>query len=70
MVSGEMSFYLGSEKMLAPGGYGSQPWVAGANKRLGIAGVRFVDGPRGIVLRGGTTFPVSCDQQLIGENDH
>ncbi|QVL54641.1 MAG: glycoside hydrolase family 3 C-terminal domain-containing protein [Cyanobium sp. M30B3] len=35
------------------------PWPAGAVPRLGLPGLQFVDGPRGVVLVGGaTTFPV------------
>ncbi|MEA5441128.1 beta-glucosidase family protein [Cyanobium gracile] len=35
-----------------------RPWPAGVLGRLGIAGLHFVDGPRGVVLEGGaTTFP-------------
>ena len=45
--------------MTAPGGYSSRFWSAGELKRLGIPGVRFTDGPRGVILDGGTTFPVS-----------
>jgi beta-glucosidase len=36
-----------------------QPWPTGAVPRLGLKGLQFVDGPRGVVLVGGaTTFPV------------
>ena len=45
--------------MSAPRGYGSRTWVAGAVPRLGIPGIRFSDGPRGIVMEGATTFPVT-----------
>jgi beta-glucosidase len=35
------------------------PWPAGQLPRLGLKGLHFVDGPRGVVLEGGaTTFPV------------
>ncbi len=34
------------------------PWPAAALPRLGLGGLQFVDGPRGVVLEGGaTTFP-------------
>lgn len=59
LMSGDTPFWPGLAEMMAPGGYASRPWVAGAVPRLGIPGVRFVDGPRGIILRGATTFPVS-----------
>jgi hypothetical protein len=58
-LSGETTFYRGSSEMMSPGGYASRPWVAARNQRVGMAGIKFVDGPRGIVLKGGTTFPVS-----------
>lgn len=59
LMDGDTPFWPGIAEMMAPGGYGSRPWVAGAVPRLGIPGVRFVDGPRGIILKGATTFPVS-----------
>jgi beta-glucosidase len=59
LMDGDTPFWPGLAEMMAPGGYGSRPWVAGAVPRLGIPGVRFVDGPRGIILKGATTFPVS-----------
>ena len=59
LMSGDTPFWPGLAEMMAPGGYASRPWVAGAVPRLGIPGIRFVDGPRGIILKGATTFPVS-----------
>lgn len=59
LMDGDTPFWPGLAEMMAPGGYGSRPWVAGAVPRLGIPGVRFVDGPRGIIMKGATTFPVS-----------
>ncbi len=59
LMDGDTPFWPGLAEMMAPGGYGSRPWVAGAVPRLGIPGVRFVDGPRGIIIKGATTFPVS-----------
>ncbi len=59
LMDGDTPFWPGLAEMLAPGGYASRPWVAGAVPRLGIPGVRFVDGPRGIIMKGATTFPVS-----------
>lgn len=40
-------------------GYNSRPIVAGENRRLGIPGLRFSDGPRGVVMYHSTCFPVS-----------
>jgi beta-glucosidase len=59
LMDGDTPFWSGLAEMMAPGGYGSRPWVAGAVPRLGIPGIRFVDGPRGIIMKGATTFPVS-----------
>ncbi len=59
LMDGDSPFWPGLAEMMAPGGYASRAWVAGAIPRLGIPGVRFVDGPRGIILKGATTFPVS-----------
>src|SRR5512140_1089366 len=56
LMDGDTPFWPGLTEMMAPGGYASRPWVAGAVPRLGIPGVRFVDGPRGIILKGATTF--------------
>jgi beta-glucosidase len=39
--------------------YNGSPIVAGAVPRLGIPGIRFTDGPRGVVLGASTAFPVS-----------
>jgi beta-glucosidase len=58
MMSGDPPFWPGMADMMG-GGYADHPWVAGAVPRLGIPGVRFADGPRGVIMDGGTTFPVS-----------
>src|ERR1051325_11366842 len=39
--------------------YNAEPIPAGENRRLGIAPLQFTDGPRGVVLRGATCFPVA-----------
>ena len=58
LMSGDLPFWPGMADMMG-GGYADHPWVAGAVSRLGIPGVRFADGPRGVIMDGGTTFPVS-----------
>jgi beta-glucosidase len=58
MMSGDLPFWPGMADMVG-GGYADHPWVAGAVPRLGIPGVRFADGPRGVIMDGATTFPVS-----------
>jgi beta-glucosidase len=58
MMDGDTPFWPGLTEMTG-GGYADHPWVAGAVPRLGIEGIRFADGPRGVVMEGATTFPVT-----------
>jgi beta-glucosidase len=58
MMDADTPFWPGFIEMVG-GGYGNHPWNAGVVSRLNIPGMRFVDGPRGIVMDGATTFPVS-----------
>jgi beta-glucosidase len=69
LMDGDAPFWSGLGEMSAPGGYGSRPWVAGAVARLGIPGIRFADGPRGIVLKGATTFPVTMARGATFDTD-
>jgi len=39
--------------------YNKRPYPAGENFRLGIPGIRFTDGPRGVVMSASTCFPVT-----------
>ncbi|MBI4928645.1 MAG: glycoside hydrolase family 3 protein, partial [Anaerolineae bacterium] len=68
LMSGDVSFWPGMADMLG-GGYADHPWVAGAVPRLGIPGVRFADGPRGVIMDGGTTFPVSMGRGATFDPD-
>ena len=43
----------------APDGYNRTPYVMASAERLGIPGIRFSDGPRGVVMGHSTAFPVS-----------
>jgi beta-glucosidase len=58
IMDGDTPFWAGLVDMMG-GGYGDHLWNAGVISRLGIPGIRFADGPRGIVMDGATTFPVS-----------
>jgi beta-glucosidase len=58
IMSGDPPFWSGLADMMG-GRYGQHVHVAGAVPRLGIPGIRFSDGPRGVVMPGATTFPVS-----------
>jgi beta-glucosidase len=39
--------------------YNLRPYLAGRVERLGIPGIRFTDGPRGVVVGSSTAFPVA-----------
>lgn len=56
-VSGDTPFWPGVREMLTE--YNVRPWPAGALPELGITGVQFTDGPRGVALGASTCFPVS-----------
>jgi beta-glucosidase len=57
-MSGDEPFWPGMSKMIDEG-YNLRPYLAGENPRLGLPGLRFGDGPRGVVLGASTCFPVS-----------
>jgi beta-glucosidase len=57
-MSGSTPFWAGLADMLS-GGYNRHTWDAGKLERLGIRGIQFTDGPRGVVIGQTTTFPVS-----------
>jgi len=58
LLDGDVPFWEGLAEMRQTR-YGARPYVHGAAPRLGIPGIRFVDGPRGCVAGEGTAFPVS-----------
>ncbi len=58
LMHGSTPFWSGLAALLQ-GAYGRQTWDAGIMPQHGLPGIRFADGPRGIVLEGATTFPVS-----------
>jgi beta-glucosidase len=57
-MSGDELFWPGMSEMIDEG-YNLRPYFAGENPRLGLPGLRFGDGPRGVVLGASTCFPVS-----------
>ncbi|MHA1269539.1 MAG: beta-glucosidase family protein [Candidatus Helarchaeota archaeon] len=56
-MSGNTSFYIGILPLLRK--YNPKPIIAGRDKKLGIPGIGFTDGPRGVVMNKSTCFPVS-----------
>ncbi len=58
LLDGDEEFWPGMRDMMQTG-YNHRPIVHGAVARLGIPGLRFSDGPRGVVMGTSTAFPVS-----------
>src|SRR3954452_19365956 len=57
LLDGDTPFWAGLVDFMS-GGFNAHPFVHGEVARLGIPGLRFSDGPRGVVIGPGTTFPV------------
>ncbi len=63
MLDGATSFWRGMDAIIRRDAGHRQSWPAGVVPRLGIGGLHFVDGPRGVILEGGaTTFPASLNR--------
>ncbi len=58
LLDGDVPFWPGVTDM-TQGGYYRHAWPAGRNERLGIPGLAFTDGPRGVVIGNATCFPVA-----------
>lgn len=58
LLDGDQDFWAGMRDTMV-NGYNHSPIVHGAVDRLGIPGLRFSDGPRGVVMGSSTAFPVS-----------
>ena len=59
LLAGDTPFWSGMAAIALRDASHRRPWPAGQLPRLGLMGLHFVDGPRGVVLVGGaTTFPV------------
>nr|AGC95327.1 putative glycosyl hydrolase [Aspergillus terreus] len=58
LLDGDVEFWPGLGSILRDR-YNRTPYVHGAVPRLHIPGIRFTDGPRGVVMRNSTAFPVS-----------
>ena len=56
-MSGDLHLFPDGIPMLWA--YNRTPFPAGENRRLNIPGIRFTDGPRGVVLYNATCYPVS-----------
>jgi beta-glucosidase-like glycosyl hydrolase len=58
LLDGDTEFWAGLATMMLEG-YNRSPIVHGEVADLGIPGLRFSDGPRGVVMGASTAFPVS-----------
>lgn len=58
LLDGDIAFWPGIRSIFTQG-YNREPYIHGAIDRLGIPGIRFTDGPRGIVMGASTAFPVA-----------
>ena len=58
LLDGDLPFWEGMADMLG-NGYNRRPYPMGRIERLGIPGLLFSDGPRGVVMGNSTAFPVS-----------
>jgi beta-glucosidase len=58
LLDGDTEFWRGLAGFRTEG-YNVRPIVMGAVERIGLPGIRFVDGPRGCVAGASTAFPVS-----------
>jgi len=58
LLDGDEPFWPGLRSVFMDR-YNAKPYVMGEVEHMGIPGVRFTDGPRGIVMGDSTAFPVS-----------
>src|SRR5665811_2158726 len=58
MLDGDQEFWAGLLGFYEVG-YNTEPIIAGQVQRLGVPGIRFTDGPRGVVVGQSTWFPVA-----------
>jgi len=57
LLDGDDDFWTGMAEMMQR--YNARPITMGRVDRVGIPGLRFSDGPRGVVMGGSTAFPVA-----------
>lgn len=67
LLDGDVPASRGMREMMAR--YNGVPIEAGRVDRLGIPGIRFTDGPRGVVVRNSTCFPVAIARAATWDPD-
>lgn len=67
LLDGDLSLRAGLAGMMRR--YNEVPYEAGRVDRLGIPGIRFTDGPRGVVVGSSTAFPVAIARAATWDID-
>jgi beta-glucosidase len=67
-LDGDLEFWSGLASMLG-GDSGRVPWSGAAIPRLGVPGIQFSDGPRGVKLGAATCFPVAMARGATWDTD-
>ncbi len=67
LLDGDLTFRTGFRAMTTA--YNRVPIVAGQVDRLGIPGIRFTDGPRGVVMGNSTAFPAAIARAASWDTD-
>lgn len=68
LLDGDVPFWEGLRIILCDR-YNREPFVHGTIERVGIPGIKFTDGPRGVVMGASTTFPVSMSRGATWDVD-
>ena len=68
LLDGDEPFWQGLGKILCDR-YNRVPFIMGEVPRLKIPGIKFTDGPRGIVMGASTCFPVSMSRGATWDTD-
>ncbi|MFC8823990.1 glycoside hydrolase family 3 C-terminal domain-containing protein [Streptomyces sp. NPDC057137] len=67
LLDGDLNLRTGFRQMSSE--YNTLPIEAGRVDRLGIPGIRFTDGPRGVVMGNATAFPASIARAATWDTD-
>ncbi|MEV8403797.1 glycoside hydrolase family 3 C-terminal domain-containing protein [Streptomyces niveus] len=67
LLDGDLTLRTGFRQMSSE--YNTLPIEAGRVDRLGIPGIRFTDGPRGVVMGNATAFPASIARAATWDTD-
>lgn len=68
LLDGDLTVLRGMKEMSQR--YNKVPFEAGRIDRLGIPGIRFTDGPRGVALGASTAFPVAIARAATWDPDY